>query len=417
VFLKFIDPVSPIENGVVCEYGKSSEAICYVLKDNNLFYLRHRPQNDESAKMTIADVLYASFNTSINEKAPEASGYITFVDLIKNAHGQLAGNKYGELQTTANRILKLEPDNEYGHLLSSIAESFNRKSYPSLKGFGEIGLLLRLYQAIKNDQYEKIDRDMRRDVFSYLDNPNNSSFLNDLRSCLLVQKNRIDLPDQEAETYLKSILEDGHFTGEIIKKLSSDQFLTALKIHLNKINSKISAIDKADKNLLYCFAKGDAPAWNDRSEANIFYDLTAFNKVYKRGNESAINELGKIFEQRGININLNQTLVAIVARGLIIYDYDALVFTKDRLVVVKDFRDDIENRDIYEPKYENLNPGNDSLEFENDKYNNKALLTLLKYLHAVTKKSGTGTKWNLLTYLKDQIRSLAIEEIMIPTPI
>ena len=88
VFLKFIDPVSPIENGVVCEYGKSSEAICYVLKDNNLFYLRHRPENDESAKMTIADVLYASFNTSINEKAPEASNYITFVDLIKNAHGQ-----------------------------------------------------------------------------------------------------------------------------------------------------------------------------------------------------------------------------------------------------------------------------------------------------------------------------------------
>ena len=81
VFLKFIDPVSPIDNGVVCEYGKSSDAVCYVQKGNNLFYLHHVPTNDELAKMTLADILYASFNTSSCEVDSEAQRYFKFLNL------------------------------------------------------------------------------------------------------------------------------------------------------------------------------------------------------------------------------------------------------------------------------------------------------------------------------------------------
>jgi hypothetical protein len=104
VFLKFIDPVSPIKNGVVCEYGKSSDAVCYVQKGDNLFFLHHSPTNDESAKMTIADILYASFNTSSYEIDSEAQRYIEFVNLLKEAHRELTSEKFANLKMTAQII-------------------------------------------------------------------------------------------------------------------------------------------------------------------------------------------------------------------------------------------------------------------------------------------------------------------------
>ena len=420
VFLKFIDPVSPINNGVVCEYGKSSDAVCYVQKGNNLFFFHHVPTNDELAKMTLADVLYASFNTSNCEVDSEAQRYFKFINLIKDAHRDLDNERFANLKMTAEKILKLQPENEYGLLLFSIAESMNNKYSGSSGRFQKIDLRLRLYDLIRNDKYNKLDQSMRRDVFSSYDESIDSRFLNNLRSCLFLKRERVGLSEDEAEMYLKSIVEAGYLTDEIVKNITPKQFLQSLRISLKLINLNIQKNvqegNKPDKNVLYCPANADNAGWNIRCDRNDYYDSEAFNEKFKKGNDSAFRQLKHIFKSRGIQVNLDQTLIVIVTRGIFFLDYDAFILKQDGIVVVKNLWDDLDKIAIINSNYENLNPGNNSFSFEGEEYNNQALLTLLKDLHKIAVDAEKGTKIHMLTDLKDQIRNLATEEIYVPTP-
>jgi Cu/Ag efflux protein CusF len=420
VFLKFIDPVSPIHNGVVCEYGKSSDAVCYVQKGNNLFYLHHVPTNDELAKMTLADILYASFNTSSCEVDSEAQHYFKFVDLIKDAQRELDNERFANLKMIAEKILKLQPENEYGRLLLSIAESINQK-YTACSGrFQKIDLRLRLYDLIRNDSYNKLNRSMRRDVFSSYDESINSRFLNNLRSCLFLEKDRVGLSEQEAETYLKSIVEAGHLTDEIVKNISPEQFLQSLRIRLKAINSLIQENyqedNKFEKNVLYCPANANNTGWNIRCDRNDYYDSEAFDEKFKKGNDSAFRQLRHVFKSRGIRINLDKALIAIVTRGIFFVDYDAFILKQNGLLVVRDLWDDLEKVALFVSNYENLNLGNDSFTFRDKEYKNKALLKLLKDLHKIAMDAEKGTKKQMLTDLKDQIRNLVREAIHVHIP-
>jgi hypothetical protein len=414
---KFIDPEAPLENGVVCEYDQN-QGTCYTQKKGNLFYLNHSPSDAEQAKLTLADLLYLSFNVQYDQPRQSEGSYFNFIKMLSEAKNHLEGNRFSQLERTALNILKIEDENAQGKLLLSVAHTFNSKTIDLNSNSETIGRMLKLYKLINNNYFEDVDRTFIEEIFQNFNDPGYSKFLNNFRSILIMNKDKLDLSETELKSYIKSLAESGHLTHELLLKIPPDLLAFTLKVRINQINEKLSAEGKTDGNMVFCDSDGKTPYWGiDQCSENVYYDRESIKEILNQGKSTASNKLYNIFQKFAISGNPEDFFAIVLTRKkhYVITEYDLFVFTKNLFYLVVDFMDDIKNENFLCRTYSQSNPGVELLNLEGRNYRNTAFLTLINELHDVSKSASKGTRKDILDFLKTEITNETIKEIQIPT--
>lgn len=402
VVLKFIDPASNAEQGVICAYDQQG-GVCYAQRKGRLFYILYAPTDAEIAKRTLADLFYLSFNIQFDTQRPKEIQYTSFIDLLALARNQVENKNFGQLKNTARSILEIQKDNHYGKLMLAAANTLNSMAYDGNTDFEDINLLLKMYALIGQDGYSDIDNNFIKDVFTYFEDPKYANFLNDFRSLLILNKEKAGLSNQDVQRHFNALVQSGHLTYELMRDIPLNLWTNALKKKMEHIGNQLQSEKRSEGNFLFCSYDGYKYDWRECS-VPIYYDLEAIEHIYKKGKNTIEARIRSLFDNKSLEGKPEEHLAVVLTHsGIIFNDYDAFIFKKNSLILHKEIMEGFDNKNVVQVYYSNINPGIGILQLADENYRNMTLLRLLSELHDISKKSSEGTKARVLEFLRDDI--------------
>ena len=126
----------------------------------------------------------------------------------------------------------------------------------------------------------------------------------------------------------------------------------------------------------------------------------------KKGNETIQKQLDKIYQKGNREEKPEEQLILVVSRSkyLIAHEYDAFIFKKDRILIIKNVDDkDLTDVSYQVIRYTQLNPGKDQIEIKGEIYKNRLLISLLKKISNIYKNPQYNTRNRILTGLESMI--------------
>jgi hypothetical protein len=392
VVLKYIDPTSPIDNGVICKYN-SDFGTCFIPKNGELFYSYFEANDREHSKQYLGEFLYLSFNADAKQKAIGFLEYKSYIKLLDTAYSDIDNGNYNSIQTSADDILqRIDGGNPTGRTLKAVAETLSGKQkFAVTENNDRLQLLLEIYSAINLRKPNEITANRRDILMGKVSDIIKNNFL----SYIVINANAMGLNSVEVDNYIQILSEKSYLSNEIINSISDATFREVLRKKISIINNSAQwKNEKIDQQKIFNCYKGDA--CNDY----VYYDTIALEKIYSKGHKTVPNKLQSYF-------NKSDSCIAVVVTrsGVFFDDFDAFVFERNRMTLIRDITADPDYKRVKSIAYTDLNPGTGMIAVEKDRYSHPALIGLLQFVYNAHNNRTLETESQLLQALRREIVS------------
>lgn len=393
--VRFTDPANPLSKGVACRYGDTG-CLCFVQIGGSLYYLWHKCVNEEQCKTTLPDILYLSFNAQKSDAEVDVEKYLQIMRLIKLANSI---KNTGVLSSIADRILYLDKENRVGRDLRKLVNALEGRaltlSTEEENDPLQIGLIS--YSTIKKDDFQKMDELFQSKLINYASEKMDREFLNNLMSYFILNYVQLKLSKNQIDNYISSLVQDGFLTRELIEAIDDKLLLQTFQKRVHILGVEISKSKEWKRDGIFCNYKDGTECW-EGCNSNVYYDKESIVKFFSKGKETISNKVNALLT----SAYQNSLIIVLARRGSLYFttNYDAFVFSRDRLILIRNILNPGEPRGI---AYSQLNPGTDVIEIDGKEYQNKAFLMLLTELHNCFLETSGRTKEQVEKALKNNL--------------
>ena len=380
-FISYVDPINPRSMSWIGGIGQSGGFAGVFQVSGNLYGLCCNAVDKVSSLYSKATAIYllSSIKNDVQVNSAKCEEYKEFVLTKNEAIKALRQKRFSGFSTQARKLYRMDPESQDGTNLYKLSRGIGDGVFLKT-GSDFIDCLLKGWISIHYGESEYFDTEVRKKIWGYFVR-NNKPALAEFCNYLLERKGSLQLTKMEIDEAENYLIENNILSRKLLANLETEKVHSLFN---GWICDKVSSLHKRYGSSDSFHARGlfSDLYYNSNGVSRItwredtpypFYDYKALKELHGKG-KTTVNKRLSYYEPQ------NHTVVVVTREGIIFDSYDAFIFYRDYLNVIRGVEDGFESEDVTSVNYANLNIGYDEVTIAGKTYKNTTLFYLLDKL-------------------------------------